>query len=180
MCCGEARNVIQQKVQRLNLRISEPQFVTNDQQIKAYYKEFNVQNNFYQNIVSGIYFLNRKNELLFKAREQSIEQYNWPLLAYDVDIAYEYAGNRLTVASGILQYPIYDRSLPISQQFGSIGFQVSAQLLRSLDSIGLQYSSQNDFRLITENNDGFYTDVKQYLDERLRCLYHNLVKQNVI
>jgi len=165
-----ARNLIDKKIRQLDLLLSQPNFVLKDD-IKKYYNEFIVQNNFYQNLLNGIHFANRKNEILLKSRN-SVSDYSWKLLPQDVDVAYEYAGNKLTIPAGFLQYPIYDTSLPVSMQFGSLGFQLTAELLRAFDLTGLQYGLP-DFRLSTEQT-WLPTEDKLNLDNRLQCLLTDL------
>ncbi|CAG2113563.1 unnamed protein product [Medioppia subpectinata] len=165
----EARELIKMKVRQLEILISQPNFILKND-IEKYYNEFIVQNSFYQNILNGIHFNNRKNDILLKSRN-SVSDYSWKLLPQDVDITYEYAGNKLTLAAGFLQFPLYDKNLPIAMQFGSLGFHVSAQLLRAFDLTGLQYGS--DFRLTSDRK--WITEERQLdFDTRLECLSKDL------
>ena len=166
----EARNLIHRKVRQMELMISQPNFILKND-IEKYYNEFIVQNSFYQNILNGIHFVNRKNDILLKSRN-SVSDYSWKLLPQEVNIGYEYAANRLTLPAGFLQFPLFDTSLPVPMQFGSLGFHLSAQLLRAFDLTGLQYGLP-DFRLSTEQT--WITDQdKQEFDSRLQCLSSDL------
>lgn len=162
----EARQLINRKVRQMELLMSQPNFVLKSE-IDKYYNEFIVQNNFYQNILNGIHFLNRKNDILLKSRN-SVSDYSWKLLPQDVDIRYEYAANRLTIPAGFLQYPLYENSLPAAIQFGSLGFHVASQLLRAFDLTGLQYGMP-DFRLSADQT-WIDAQLKQDFDSRLQCL----------
>ncbi len=166
----DARKLIAQKVRQLDILMSQPNFVLKDD-IKKYYNEFIVQNSFYINILNGVHFSNRKYEILLKSRS-SVTDYSWKLLPHDVKVAYEYAGNKLTIPAGFLQYPIYDTSLPVSMQFGSFGFHVTAELLRAFDLTGLQYGLP-DFRLSAQQT-WLPTEEKQRFDNRLQCLLSDL------
>lgn len=176
----EARELIKRKLQQLTLLISQPKFVLKDD-INKYYNEFIVQNSFLLNIQHGVHFINKKNEILLKSRN-SVTDYSWKLLPQDVDIAYEYADNKLTVPAGILQFPIYDTSLPLSMQFGSLGFQLTAELMRAFDLTGLQYGPP-DFRLSTQQT-WLSSEAKLDLENRLQCLssdiqnYYNNMNPN--
>ncbi|CAG2167080.1 unnamed protein product [Oppiella nova] len=166
----EARDLINRKVRQLELLISQPNFVLKND-IEKYYNEFIVQNSFYQNILNGIHFNNRKNDILLKSRN-SVSDYSWKLLPQDVDIAYEYAGNKLTIPAGFLQFPLYDTNLPVPMQFGSLGFHVAAHLLRAFDLTGLQYGMP-DFRLSSEQK-WRSPDGQQDFDNSLECLSKDL------
>jgi predicted metalloendopeptidase len=155
----------------LELLISQPNFVLKND-IEKYYNEFIVQNSFYQNILNGIHFNNRKNDILLKSRNSSVSDYSWKLLPQDVDIAYEYAGNKLTIPAGFLQFPLYDTNLPVPMQFGSLGFHVAAHLLRAFDLMGLQYGMP-DFRLSNEQK-WRSPDGQQDFDNSLECLSKDL------
>ena len=154
----------------MELMLSQPNFVLKND-IEKYYNEFIVQNHFYQNILNGIHFLNRKNDILLKSRN-SVSDYSWKVLPQDVHIVYEYAANRLTLPAGFLQFPLYDTSLPVPMQFGSLGFHLSAQLLRAFDLTGLQYGLP-DFRLSADQT-WIAEEDKQVLDSRLQCLTSEL------
>lgn len=168
----DAKRLITQKIRQMELLISQPNFIIKDE-INKYYNEFIVQNNFYQNILNGVHFAHRKQEILLKSRS-SVSDFSWILTPQDVDVAYEYAGNKLTVPAGILQFPIFDTKLPLAMQFGSFGFQATSQLLRAFDLKGLQYGLP-DFRL-SATRPWFSSEDQQHFDERLQCLYGDLQK----
>ena len=168
----EARSLIHRKVRQMELLISQPNFILKND-IEKYYNEFIVQNSFYQNILNGIHFLNRKNDILLKSRN-SVSDYSWKLLPQEVDITYEYAANRLTLPAGFLQFPLYETTLPIPIQFGSLGFHLSAQLLRAFDLTGLHYGLP-DFRLSSDQT-WITAEDKQDFHSRLQCLSSDLEK----
>jgi len=78
----------------------------------------------------------------------------------------------LTIPAGFLQFPLYDTNLPVPMQFGSLGFHVSAHLLRAFDLTGLQYGMP-DFRL-TADRKWLSTELQQDFDNRLECLSKDL------
>ncbi|XP_054159304.1 endothelin-converting enzyme 1-like [Oppia nitens] len=166
----EAREVIKRKVRQMEILMSQPNFILKNQ-IDKYYNEFIVQNSFYQNLLNGINFLNRKHDILLKSRS-AVTDYSWKILPQDVNIAYEYAGNRLTIAAGFLQTPLFDTNLPVPIQFASLGFHVATHMLRAFDLVGLEYGIP-DFRLSTDQT-WITPEGRQNLDNRLECLLKDL------
>lgn len=167
----ESKELIKQKLNQMQISIGHPSFIVKDDELTKYYNELIVQNQFFQNIIQAVHFINRKMENELKAR--TVSDRSWPLSAQDIRIDYQYPGNRLTVPAGILQPPIFDTTLPTAIKLGGLGFHVTSQLLKAFDVVGLQYS-RTDNRLDPHSISG---EAKEILHERLECLYSDLQDQ---
>jgi len=174
----EARQLINKKINNMEELIGYPNFILKEDQLKDYYKELLVENRFYFNMIHGVAFYNKKNEMLLKHRDQqALIDRSWNLMSQDVDIKYQYAGNILIIPSGILQFPLFDVTLPSAMAFGSFGFQVTAEMLKAFDMIGIQYGMP-DFRL-SRTHSWLPDEAQKLLDEKLLCLYDELQEINM-
>ncbi|OTF78983.1 endothelin-converting enzyme 1-like protein [Euroglyphus maynei] len=157
----ESRKLINMKLKQMEIYVGHPQFLLKPQ-LAGYYAEFFTGIKFLHNIIEGINFRHKKMEMLLN---QKNFDHAWPLEAYDVDIRYDYAANRLFLPAAILQLPYYDQQAPMAIQFASLGFHVASHMLKAFDLNGLYYNLP-DGRL--SNNRKFVENID--LNRGLRCL----------
>jgi len=135
----ESEKRIKKKITQLGRSIGFPDFVKNENSLRAYYNKFDPEPNFLKNIYNSVYFLNGKLEM--KLKSSSSPENSWPIIPTDVSAIYKYNGNQLMVALGLLRAPMFDSNLPAAMKFGSLGFELASQIMNSLSLIGVQYES---------------------------------------
>ncbi|KAH7642819.1 endothelin-converting enzyme 1-like protein [Dermatophagoides farinae] len=158
---GESRKLINMKMKQMEILVGHPQFLLKPQ-LAGYYTEFFTGIKFLHNIIEGINFRHKKMEMLLNKKNYD---HSWPLVAYDVNLRYDYAANKLFIPAGILQLPYYDQQAPSAIQFGSLGVHVASHMLKAFDLNGLYYNLP-DGRL--SNNRQFIENID--LNRGLRCL----------
>ncbi len=132
----EAARLVNMKLKAMEVLVGQPNFVMKTDRLVAYYNEYMVQVKFLENIFEAIDHRHKKMEMLLS--EKNVDT-SWPVLPYEVAVRYDYAANKLYVPFGVLLPPFYSSSEPAVLQFGGLGVQVAAQLLKAFDLVGLHY-----------------------------------------
>ncbi|XP_050412358.1 endothelin-converting enzyme 1 [Patella vulgata] len=120
-------------------------------------------------IVSGDYFTNILNFNTFFKHDWNMrlshdtDKSRWNYKTYDIAAEYYNPWSELIVPAGLLQFPIYDHTLPHYVNFGSIGPLISHQLVHAIDELGQQYNLNGTWfgAWWTNETTRRYTTVKQ-------------------
>jgi predicted metalloendopeptidase len=156
-----------EKLRALVAIVAYPDYVLAPEKLRNYYTDFDVQGNFFTNIENGIYFNRKKMESRLKSPNSPAT--SWSLPPHAIQAKYSYAGNHLYVASGLLQHPLFDPTLPLAMKFGAFGFRVAAKIMQTLDMKGIHYNNFGELK--TQYDEGWISeDTAMAYNQSMYCL----------
>nr|CAD7455233.1 unnamed protein product [Timema tahoe] len=120
-----------EKLNSLALQVGYPPSIQAELYLDSYYKEMYVQkNNFFQNILYGVAFLQatEMSKLLAPA-----EEHRWMAVMAGVDaVSYIPEANKVVVPYRLLMSPYFHRHYPLSILYGTLGMQVASAVVSSI------------------------------------------------
>ncbi|CAG2053435.1 unnamed protein product, partial [Timema podura] len=120
-----------EKLNSLALQVGYPPSIQAELYLDSYYKEMYVQkNNFFQNILYGVAFLQatEMSKLLAPA-----EEHRWMAVMAGVDaVSYIPEANKVVVPYRLLMSPFFHRHYPLSILYGTLGMQVASAVVSSI------------------------------------------------
>nr|CAD7396102.1 unnamed protein product [Timema poppensis] len=120
-----------EKLNSLALQVGYPPSIQAELYLDSYYKEMYVQkNNFFQNILYGVTFLQatEMSKLLAPA-----EEHRWMAVMAGVDaVSYIPEANKVVVPYRLLMSPYFHRYYPLSILYGTLGMQVASAVVSSI------------------------------------------------
>ncbi|KAJ8299602.1 hypothetical protein KUTeg_023662, partial [Tegillarca granosa] len=141
---------------KLSLTVSKmgyPDFMVDESQMDARYDSLNINKIDYFGNVLEVNQFERKdwNDRLNNPEDRS----HWYLHTYDTNMGFVSFWNELIVPAGILQFPIYDYTLPHFMNFGSIGSLMGHFYVHAIDQWGSHYDAIGNWKNWWNN----YTNV---------------------
>nr|CAD7585853.1 unnamed protein product [Timema genevievae] len=123
--------VLDRLLNSLALQVGYPPSIQAELYLDSYYKEMYVQkNNFFQNILYGVAFLQatEMSKLLAPA-----EEHRWIAVMAGVDaVSYIPEANKVVVPYRLLMSPFFHRHYPLSILYGTLGMQVASAVVSSI------------------------------------------------
>ncbi|KAL3841728.1 hypothetical protein ACJMK2_019834 [Sinanodonta woodiana] len=118
-------------------KLGYPDFMMDDASLDAIYASLTVnRSDYFQNVLNINKFEKEDSNRRLKQTETKDE---WPYRTYDTSMNYINWWNQLLIPAGMLQFPLYDYTLPHYTNFGCIGGLIGHYYVHSIDRWGSQY-----------------------------------------
>ncbi|KAJ8298578.1 hypothetical protein KUTeg_022638 [Tegillarca granosa] len=122
------------KLRKSSDKMGYPDFMVDESKMDARYEKLNIDNiDYFTNVLQINQFERADwNNLLVKREDRS----EWAFHTYDTFMSYANYWNEMIVPAGLLQFPIYDYTLPHYWNFGSIGSLIGHYYIHGIDKFG--------------------------------------------
>ncbi|ESO95505.1 hypothetical protein LOTGIDRAFT_61818, partial [Lottia gigantea] len=126
-----------QKLENSQYKLGYPDFIMDDSKLDNYYESLTITpgDHFSNTLAFNIFWKERLNKNLKMGTDRNV----WNYQTYAVAAEYYNPWSELIVPAGMLQFPIYDYTLPHYINFGSIGTLIGHQLVHAIDEFGKLY-----------------------------------------
>ncbi|KAK3605567.1 hypothetical protein CHS0354_005871 [Potamilus streckersoni] len=125
------------KLQRAVDKLGYPDFMMDDAQLDAIYASITVnRSDYFQNVLNINTF--QQADLNRRLKQMDTKD-DWLYRTYDTSMNFINSWNQLLVPAGLLQFPLYDYSLPHYSNFGCIGGLIGHYYIHSIDKWGSMY-----------------------------------------
>ncbi|KAG7208970.1 hypothetical protein KM043_015139 [Ampulex compressa] len=140
-----------EKINKMNYIIGYVDAIVNDTQVEAYYAEYNMEDNYFQNMLNyeGVEY----SRLLRKLRHPMTDELKkrrqeWPITTSSL---YRTVPNQLEIAAGLLKWPIFDINLPNVTNYAATGLIIGQHIAEMFDSIGFYVDHVGNYSLPTKH-----------------------------
>ncbi|XP_052065043.1 endothelin-converting enzyme homolog [Mytilus californianus] len=139
------KDLAKEKIMTSLDKMGYPDFMMNDDQLTSIYQSLKVsRTDYFENELSLNKFkLKDWNNRLRVGEDRS----RWVLHTYDTYMEYYGPWHELIVPAGLLQFPVYDYSLPHYINFGSMGSLLGHYLVHAIDRFGSIYDKNGDYNV---------------------------------
>ncbi|KAL3841722.1 hypothetical protein ACJMK2_019828 [Sinanodonta woodiana] len=125
-------------------KLGYPDFMMDDARLDAIYASISVnRSDYFQNVLNINKF---EKEDLNRRLKQTETKDDWLYRTYDTRMNYINSWNQLLIPAGMLQFPLYDYTLPHYTNFGCIGGLIGHYYVHSIDRWGSQYGPDGMYR----------------------------------
>ncbi|KAK6174952.1 hypothetical protein SNE40_013504 [Patella caerulea] len=127
-----------QKLETSLYKLGYPEYIMDSGKLDTIYDPLNiVKGDYFTNVINFNSFF--KHDWNMRLRHGT-DKNQWNYHTYDIAAEYYNPWSELIVPAGMLQFPIYDHTLPHYINFGSIGTLISHQLMHAIDEYGQQFN----------------------------------------
>jgi len=114
-----------------------------DNKLDSIYSSLTIlPNDYFQNVLN----INKFEKVDWNRRlKEGVNKDEWRVSTYDVAAKMSQLWVELIVPAGMLQLPLFDQSIPMYMNFGSMGSILAHELINAIDEIGGYYSKDGTF-----------------------------------
>ena len=168
-----ARRAAINKLKNMTVQVGTPDFLRDRKYLKFLYKDLSViQTDFFQNILYGVIFLRKREEL---ALVSPAEETRWIDALNLVRVSYVTSANKVVVPEVFLQTPLFHPGFPNSVNLGGMGVYVAKSMLEGVLGRGLLFESDGKLRshngtLFGNSDMTQFNDPRPILERDAKCL----------
>ncbi|XP_064634733.1 endothelin-converting enzyme homolog isoform X2 [Lineus longissimus] len=131
------RKVAKDKLSSVVDKLGYPDFMMDDAQLDDIYRDLVIdRKTYFQNILNIAKF---EKSYWNRRLMQGENRDEWRMATYDIAAQLYNPWNELMVPAGMLQFPLFDKKLPMYMNFGSMGSILAHELINAVDEVGGYY-----------------------------------------
>ncbi|EEB18638.1 endothelin-converting enzyme, putative [Pediculus humanus corporis] len=163
------------KLNGTTIQIGFPNDYLDSSRLEEYYSKLYVQkNNFFQNILYGVSFLQENNR---RSYVNPKSEYRWlSLVSSESKVEFVPSENKIIIPQKLLNKPYYEPEYPIPVLYGTFGVEISKALVSSL----FMYSGLYSYNGSLINTQSLVANLSMVsIDHQLKCLIDLQINNNI-
>ncbi|XP_053208651.1 endothelin-converting enzyme 2-like [Panonychus citri] len=143
---------LKDKIDNLRVKFGFSEGFNSRSEMDNYYLNVILDSSLIRSVANAHIFLRKK---MFENQLKSSQEV-WPIPPFEPKAFYQHAGNLLYIGLGLLSKPIYQHDYPSVMHFGSLGFHIASEMLKSISFEGIFYDRfgqiSEGFKIVTDDS----------------------------